>query len=44
MGLLALASLIACVALPLRVAGAGMESHAAAHGWLKSWLNLPTLL
>jgi len=43
-GLIALAALIACVALPLRVYLAGAADYAESLAWFKRWVILPTLV
>ena len=43
-GGIALAALIVCVAMPLRVFASGPEGYAESMGWLKRWLLVPTLV
>jgi NCS1 family nucleobase:cation symporter-1 len=43
-GLVALAALIACIAMPLSVYAAGMDDYASEMAWFRRWLILPTLV
>jgi len=43
-GVVALAALVMCLAVPISVAAAGMEGFAAKHEAMKSWLTLATLV
>ena len=43
-GLAALASLAACVAMPLVVYGAGAESYTDNMAWFRNWLIVPTIV
>ena len=43
-GVIALACLIACLWLSLRMVGVGAADFDAEHDWTKTWLALPTVI